>query len=113
MESRPDWLPAFGFACMEGVVHFGDIEHRYIVAANATKFYRAGGYDYWANHNAIRTDVESYVNGLPRVDKRYDYPFSAALGTYIRPICTNTFFGGCEKVKLAGSFDREVSPFFS
>lgn len=94
-EARPDWLPAFGFACMEGTVHFGDVEHRYIIAANATKFYRADNYNYWAHNNVIKNEIDAYVDSLPRVDKEYDYRFSPALGTYLLPICTNTFFGGC------------------
>lgn len=95
MEARPDWLLVFGFPCAEGAVRFGEVEHRYIVAANAIKFFRANNYDYWAHHEAIKNQMEAYINALPRVDTRYDYRFSMALGTYLRPICVNTTLGKC------------------
>lgn len=104
-----DWRSSYGFPCNIGSVQFGDIDHAYIHASNASKFTSLGRYDYWEYLNNIQTKINNYISvkkNLPsshinylESGQKFSFRFSTVLGTYLQSICET-------KSGLSGLFGR-------
>lgn len=82
---RSDWLSAYGFPCAEGSLTFGNTSHSYIMAANASKFFSPGSYDYWSYSSSAKATLRLAIESAPLVFAQIneaEFQFNPIVGTY-------------------------------
>ena len=108
IKSESGWKTEYGFPCRKDIISFGPVEHIYILATNAIKFYRTGQYNYWTKPANVLQKIDKYIEENTAISSQdiqgnkdlglikmgndfttYGVSFSTILGTYKTGACEN------------------------
>lgn len=91
IQNDPKWKTEYGWPCAKETKTFGLVEHTYILASNAAKFYSANKYDYWVKRPKVIEIIKTQTQNFDGSKFKFNpiagtYSYNASYAVYYQPV---------------------------